>query len=334
MFIWSSGSMIMWILEAVKFGTVILLGSLGEIITEKSGHLNLGIPGVMYLGGIAGFAGVYYYGRTPDPNPILLIVIGLACAFAAGALGGLIYSFLTVTLRTNQNVTGLTLTTFGAGFAKFFGIYITKQSGETVAKATFAKDVFDKKIPFLSDLGVVGEVFFSYGFLIYLTLILSILVHIFLFRTKTGLNLRSVGENPATADAAGINVSKYKYLATCIGCGISGIGGLQYVIKADATWSTALDIEGMGWLAVALVIFATWKPANAIWGAYLFGFLYKAESFYSYFLSAKLPTYYSFLWRMTPYIVTIVVLVIASFRKKKESQPPAALGLPYFREER
>ena len=161
------------------------------------------------------------------------------------------------------------------------------------------------------------------------------ILHLVLAKTRVGLNLRAVGENPATADAAGINVTKYKYIATCIGAGISGIGGLYYVLDYNqGIWATTGQIEALGWLAVALVIFTTWKPLGAIWGAYLFGVLYWLYQFLPNILGITVPVYMTDLIQMVPYVVTIIVLIITSLRKKRENQPPASLGLAYFREER
>ena len=308
---------------------------MGEILTEKSGNLNLGVPGIMYLGAFAGFASSYTYENSAaNPSKLLCILIAVVAAFLASAVGGLIYSFLTTTLRANQNVTGLALTTFGMGVANFFGAYLLQ--GEVYTAAPVSNAAFTTKIPFLSDhLGVVGEALFSYGFLAYLAIILAVILHYFMNKTRVGLNLRSVGENPATADAAGINVIKYKYWATIIGAGISGIGGLYYVLDYNnGIWATTTQIEALGWLAVALVIFTTWKPLNAIWGAYLFGMLYWLYAFLPKLMGITNVDRKSSLYQMIPYIVTIFVLVIVSLRRKRESQPPASLGLAYFREER
>ncbi|MDD6983592.1 MAG: ABC transporter permease [Eubacteriales bacterium] len=324
-----------WIARAIQFGTIIMYGSMGEILTEKSGNLNLGVPGIMYLGAFAGFASSYTYeNSTANPSKLLCILIAVVAAFLASAVGGLIYSFLTTTLRANQNVTGLALTTFGMGVANFFGAYLLQ--GEVYTAAPVSNAAFTTKIPFLSDhLGVVGEALFSYGFLAYLAIILAVILHYFMNKTRVGLNLRSVGENPATADAAGINVIKYKYWATIIGAGISGIGGLYYVLDYNnGIWATTTQIEALGWLAVALVIFTTWKPLNAIWGAYLFGMLYWLYAFLPKLMGITNVDRKSSLYQMIPYIVTIFVLVIVSLRRKRESQPPASLGLAYFREER
>ena len=320
-------SLIAWIMRAIPFGTIIMYGALGETVTEKSGNLNLGVPGIMYLGGFAGFASAWAYENTvANPNGLVSILIATLCAIAASMLGGLIYAFLTISLRANQNVTGLALT-------NFFGVFIL--DGASYSAAPVANKAFAAKIPVLSGLGTVGQVIFSYGFLVYAAIVLAVAMHWFLTRTRAGLNLRAVGENPATADAAGINVTLYKYLSTCIGAGICGIGGLYYVLDYNqGIWATTGQIEALGWLAVALVIFTTWKPLNAIWGAYLFGMLYWLYQFLPTLLGITLASYMTDLVQMLPYVVTVLVLIAVSMRKKKEDQPPAHLGLPYFREER
>lgn len=313
---------------AIVFGTVILFGSVGEIITEKSGNLNLGVPGIMYLGGIAGLAGSFIYeSSTPTPEPIVGLLIALICSLAASILGGLIYSFLTITLRANQNVTGLTLTIFGSGVANFFGGALNNMAGGVGQISVAATSgAYRATLPFLSGVGV----FSALGFMVYLAIILAILTSWFLNKRRKGLNLRSVGENPATADAAGINVTKYKYFATCIGAAITGLGGLYYTMDyIKGTWAIDGGIEKLGWLAVALVIFARWKPKHTIWGSYLFGIL-----FWLFFYIPGLTRSSQELFKMLPYVVTIIVLIIVSMRKKRENSPPGSLGLPYFREDR
>ncbi|MGN0383158.1 MAG: ABC transporter permease [Eubacterium sp.] len=325
-------SLVTLIQAAVVFGTVIMFGCVGEIITEKGGNLNLGVPGIMYLGGIASLAGVFVYeNSTENPNKIVCVTIALLCAFVAAAIGGLIYSFLTITLRANQNVTGLTLTIFGSGIANFFGGSLNTLTGRfEQISVPVTSSAFKATLPFAGKLGIIGKIFFSYGFMVYLAIIIAVIVGIFFSKSRTGLNLRAVGENPATADAAGINVTLYKYLSTCIGAGIVGFGGVYYVMDyIKGTWANDGSIEKLGWLAVALVIFATWKSRNAIWGAYLFGILY-----WMYFYLPGLTRSSQEIFKMLPYIVTIVVLIFTSLRKKKENQPPESLGLPYFREER
>ncbi len=318
--------------SAIVFGTVIMFGALGEILTQKSGNLNLGVPGIMYLGGIAGLATAYGYEHlAKTPNGFVSLLISFTAAFIASALGGLLYSFLTITLRANQNVTGLTLTIFGSGLANFFGgILNTMAGGVGQISVRTTSQAYRTAVAHFVQVGHVGEIFFSYGFMAYLAIILAIVLYVFLFRTRAGLNLRSIGENPGTADAAGINVIRNKYIATCVGAGISGLGGLYYTMDyIKGTWTTDSTIESLGWLAVALVIFATWKPLNAIWGAYLFGLLY-----WIYLYIPGLTRSSQELFKMLPYIVTIIVLLLVSIRKKKEDQPPASLGLAYFREER
>ena len=318
--------------SAVCFGTVIMFGAIGEILTEKSGNLNLGVPGIMYLGGIAGLAASFFYEfNNPAPSPIICLILSLVAAFLASALGGLLYSFLTITLRANQNVTGLTLTIFGGGVANFFGGSLNTMAGGVgqISVATTSA-IYRANINNVTDLGTIGKLLLSYGYMVYLAIVVAIVMAWFLNRTRTGLNLRAVGENPATADAAGINVTRYKYLATCVGAGISGMGGLYYTMDyIKGTWANDGTIESLGWLAVALVIFATWRSVNAIWGSYLFGLL-----FWVYLIIPNLGRKDIELFKMLPYVVTIVVLIAISLRKKRENQPPASLGLSYFREER
>ncbi len=322
---------ITFIQKAIGQGIGILFGANGEILTEKSGNLNLGVPGMMYMGGIAGLAGAFLYEKAAaTPIPVVGFLIALVCALLAGALGGLIYSVLTISLRANQNVSGLALTTFGVGVGNFFGGSLSKLSGGVgqISVATTAS-AFREKLPLLKDIPVLGEVLFSYGFLTYFAILLSVYLAWYINRTRRGLNLRAVGESPATADAAGISVTRYKYLATCIGGAICGLGGLYFVMEySGGTW-TNNGFGDRGWLAIALVIFARWNPLHAIWGSILFGALYIL-----YLYIPGLGRSMQEIFKMLPYIVTIVVLVLTSLRKKKEDQPPESLGLPYFREER
>lgn len=330
-------SFISWFTSSILYGTVIMYGALGEMLTEKSGHLNLGVPGMMFLGGFAGFAGAFLYEKTAaDPNPFFMLMIPLICGFGAGALGGLLYSFMTISLRANQNVTGLALTFFGVGVGSFGGVFVLASAGyKSFAKATLTSEIFTANLNSVVQAGEFGELFLSYGFMTYAAIILAIVFHFVLKRTRTGLNLRAVGESPATADAAGINITKYKYVSTTVGGGICGLGGMFYIlVYCNGGWSTTNSIESLGWLAVALVIFATWKPLNAIWGSYLFAFLFWCYSYFPGLVGIKMENYTTDVVQMLPYLVTILMLVLANFRKKKENQPPASLGLTYFREER
>lgn len=325
------GVLIGFIQRAILQGTPLLFGSTGEILTEKSGNLNLGIPGIMYIGAISGVVGGFFYQNYGGTVvPFLAVLIPLVCCLAGSFLASLIYSFLTITLKANQNVTGLALTTFGVGVGNFFGgslIKIVKSDVPYLSLVKIAK-AFKTTLPFAKSTGAIGELFFSYGFLVYLAVILAVLVGVFLKRTKAGLHLRAVGENPATADAAGINITRYKYFATCIGGMIAGLGGLFFIMDySNGIWSNN-GFGDRGWLAIAIVIFATWKPGMAILGSYLFGALFILFSY------INVPMQMLPLIQMLPYVVTVLVLIAVSIRKKRENQPPAHLGLSYFREER
>ena len=291
--------------RAVMQGIPLLYGSTGEILTEKSGNLNLGIPGIMYVGGICGVIGAFFYEQsTPaaSMNGLLAVGIPMLCSLLGSLLMGLLYCLLTVTLRANQNVTGLAMTTFGVGIGNFFA-----------AKC-----------------GWFGQICLSYGFLAYLAILLALLASYFLKHTRPGLHLRAVGESASTADAAGINVTKYKYLATCVGSMIAGLGGLYYVMDyASGVWSNNA-FGDRGWLAIALVIFTIWRPNVSVLASILFG------GFYILYLYIPTGTNLAIkeLYKMLPYVVTLAVLIIVSLRKKREDQPPASLGLSFFREER
>ena len=319
--------------RAVVQGIPLLYGSIGETLTEKAGNLNLGIPGVMYVGGISGVIGAFLYEQAAGQsmNGLLAVAIPLLASLLGSLLMGLIYCLLTVTLRANQNVTGLALTTFGVGFGNFFGGSLIKITGAEVPSIALSRTsaYFSRSLPFADKLGWFGKIFLSYGFLAYAAVILAFLAACVLKKTRTGLYLRAVGESPATADAAGINVSRYKYKATCIGSMIAGLGGLYYVMDyACGVWSN--DAFGdRGWLAIALVIFTIWRPNISVPASILFGGLY---ILYLFLPSGNLAV--KELYKMLPYLVTLIVLIITSMRNKRENQPPAALGLSYFREER
>ena len=301
---------------SITFGTVILYGALGEVLTEKGGNLNLGVPGIMYIGAIASLAGALKFEAAfASPNAILCILVALLCGFAASALAGLLNAFLTISLRTNQNVTGLTLTIFGTGIGNYIGGSLGSV-GTVCATNTSAamKDYIRPLVQWLDGLTDklnIGSLLFRHGFMVYFGILLAIALWNILTKTRTGLSLRAVGENAATADAAGLNVNKFKYLSTCIGAGISGLGGTFYVMEyIDGLWETSSTIEALGWLAVALVIFATWKSLRAIWGSYLFGVLYWAYNYIPGLARSTLE-----LFKMLPYVVTILVLLMVSMRK-------------------
>lgn len=315
----------MWLnflIDSLAFGAVFMYGSTGEIVTEKGGHLNLGIPGIMCMGGAGGCLVLNMIGTSSLPD-FLIVILGIAGALAAAMLMGLIYSFLTVTLRANQNVTGLALTTFGAGLEKVIFSKLNPEEYLIVPK-TLYRWPFAGRTDNLQYLGV----------LFFLGLILAIVASIVLYRTKVGLHLRAVGENPGTADAVGINVSRYKYLSTCIGSGIAGLGGFYYIIDYMTSQEAYLSLEAFGWLSIALVIFALWRPHLTIIGSVVFGCLFSCSSFIATIDGVNITMAAKPLMKMLPYAVTILVLIISSIRNKRENQPPAALGLSYFREER
>ena len=305
---------------AVLAGTPILFGIVGEIINEKAGHLNLGVEGMMSIGAVGGFVVGYWTDN---------LVFALIAAFVTGMLGALIYAVLTVTFMADQNVTGLTLTIFGIGFSNFVGDFVREKSGSTSLK--LPEGILDSlgkvEIPFLTDIPVLGKLLFNYNIFVYLGVAAAILCAIYLHRTKAGLNVRAVGENPAAADAAGIPVTKLKYLNLMLGGGLCGIGGAYCsMIICNGVWVTSC-VNGLGWIAVALVIFATWNPNRAILAALVFG----GFSVLKYYVPQVIP---SSIFDMIPFLMTIVVLVVTSIRFSKENAQPKSCGVNYFREER
>lgn len=319
-----------FIRNAIRFSTIFLFGSTGEIITEKSGHLNMGTPGIMCMGGIGAVFGEFLYlltiGNDVDLiNPFLCVLFPLIMAIIFGALGGLFFSFLTVTLKCNQNVVGLTLTTFGVGLNAFILPRIPREAGFTYASEYFYKLFPDSVV---NGTGWFGQIFLGHGFLVYLAIILAVVVTIVIKKTNLGLSLRAIGENPATADAAGLNVAKYRYIATMIGGAIAALGGLFYIMDYLGG-SVEYTIDRYGWMAVALVIFSMWNPSISIFGSFLFGALYIMPSYLDGLSFADKE-----LIKLVPYVVTILVLVATSLLNKRETQPPSALGLTYFREDR
>lgn len=322
---------IFFIKAAILAATPLLFGTLGEILTEKSGNLNLGVEGIMYMGAVAGLSGSFLYelAAGAGASGFVSALIAVLCGFLAGALGGLIYSLLTVTLRANQNVTGLTLTIFGAGIANFFGELLGIKAGGYASVSDVTKAAFSGiNIPGLSKIPILGELFFSQDFMVYFAVVLAVALAWFLNKTRVGLNLRAVGESPATADAAGINVARYKYLATCIGGGICGLGGMYIsMVRYSGTWVYNC-VNGQGWIAVALVIFAAWSPSRALLGALLFGGL----SVLRYYMPVEnVPAQ---VYNIIPFFATVLVLIFTSIRQSRERSQPKSCGTNYFREER
>ncbi len=298
---------------AVRSGTPILYATLGEIITEKSGILNLGLEGIMLLGAYAGFAVSYSTGNA---------WLGVAGAFCVGMLLGLVHSFICVTLKGNQVVSGLAMTMFGTGASSILGrdyVGVTIEGLDRIS------------VPLLADIPVIGPAFFGHDALVYCSYALVIFLCWFFASTRQGLYLRAVGDNPRAADAMGIPVAKKMYFYTMIGAGIVAVGGAHMSVAYTKMWAEHMT-AGRGWIAVALVIFAIWHPARAAFGAYLFG---GVEAF-QLRLQAAGTTIPAPILMMMPYLMTIGVLLFISIRKGKGIVygAPAALGLPFFREER
>lgn len=327
-----------WLFYAVLYGCPLMYGTIGEILTEKSGNLNLGVEGLMFMGGAFGLGGVFYYERAVNAaggtaNPWLALLIALFASFAIGAFGALLFSFVTVTLRANQNVAGLALTIFGTGAAQFFGEFMRVDVGGFVSLSKPLQDFFyQSPLPkFLQEIPVIGKLIFGYNIFVYLGIVIAVVLAWYLKRTRKGLYLRAVGESPATADAAGIRVTRNKYIATVLGGGISAIGGMVFITTiAQCVWNHE-GLSGVGWLAVALVIFCLWDTVSGIWASILFGALIAMYNYYPLpFFTGAMTEFYKIL----PYVVTVIVLVLSSIRNNREKQPPASLGLSYFREDR
>lgn len=301
---------------AIVAGTPLLYAILGEILTERSGLINLGVEGMMLMGAVIGFRAAV---ATGDP------LLALAGAMSAGAFGALIYALLTVTFRANQVVTGLTLTIFGTGFAGFMGQGLMGQVIPESMKLFFS----NIRIPLLGSIPYAGDIFFNQGILVYTGYIAVIVSGIYMYNTRFGLNLRAVGENTAAADTAGINVSLYKYVHILIGGILCGLSGAYLSLVYIPSWQENVT-SGRGWIAVALVIFCRWNPYRVFIGAFLFGGLdiigFRLQK-YDIMIS-------QYIIDMLPYLVTIIILVIVSMRKNRGGSAPASLGVPYFREER
>ncbi|MBE6692491.1 MAG: ABC transporter permease [Ruminococcaceae bacterium] len=318
----------------IVFNIPLLYGTVGEIVVEKSGSLNLGVEGIMAVGAIFGYICGCYANS---------LAVGIGMAFLMGAICGLLFAALTVSLQANQNITGLTLTTFGLGVYFFVGNGL-KAAGKLPVMSNsenIVKGFTDIEIPFISDIPVVGRGLLTHNLLVYLGIIIAVGAWWYLNRTTFGLRLRAIGENPGAADSVGINVKRMKYLHICLGCGIMGIGGYYMALNMSGSFNSSCWINGYGWIAVALVIFANWNPALAIVGTLVFGFFntlrVSGSSLAMAFPEAlgwlaNIPTQ---LYQALPFIITAIVLIVTSIRNKRGSSGlPASLGLNYFREER
>lgn len=314
---------IKFLVAAVAAGIPLLYGTVGEILTEKSGHLNLGVEGMMSIGACVGFMVGFF------TDSFLLAIIFAALS---GAVAALIYGVLTVTFMANQNVTGLTLTIFGIGLANFIGVLMLGKSEQGTLKLpeNITEAMRSVHIPVLSDIPVIGELLFSYSPFVYIGIAIALVSGYYLNKTKAGLNLKAVGENPGASDAAGIKVTKVKYINILLGGAICGIGGVYCSMIINGGVWISNNVGGLGWIAVALVIFANWEPTHAIWGSFIFGALRVLK----YYIPQSILPFPIAFYDMLPFVITALVLVISSMRKSKKIGLPASLGLNYFREER
>lgn len=312
-----------FLIAAVGAGVPLLFGTVGEILCEKTGHLNLGVEGMMSIGACAGFL----FGYMTDS-----FWIAILAAAAAGALSALIYAVLTVTFMADQNVAGLTLTIFGIGLANFIGILALggTQEGTLKLPEHIMAAMQNIHIAGLSELPVVGPLLFSYCPFVYIGVVIAILCGFYLDKTKAGLNVQAIGENPAAADAAGIQVVKWKYINILSGGAICGIGGAYCSMIINGGVWISDNVGGLGWIAVALVIFANWKPVYAIGGSFVFGAL-RVLKFY---VPKSMFAFPNAFYDMLPFLITAIVLVLSSMRKNGRIGIPASLGLNYFREDR
>lgn len=294
-------------------GTPLLFAALGEILTERAGVLNLGVEGMMLVGAVTGFA------VDVATHNQWLAIVG---AMIAGGMLALIHAFLTISLKANQVVCGLALTIFGTGISAYLG----KPLVGIPAPAQFNTVA----IPFLSRIPLVGRILFTQDMLVYLSFLVVGLFWFVLYKTKIGLILRAVGENPGAVDSAGINVFRVRYIAVTVGGMMAGVAGAYLSLAYSPSWLENMT-AGRGWIAVALVIFAMWNPIRAIIGAYIFGII-DVLSFHFQTVGVAIPS--NFL-KMLPYLFTFIILIVVTREtKNRRVATPEALGLPYTREER
>jgi len=295
------------ILTVITAATPLLLAAIGELVTERSGVLNLGVEGMMVMGAMAGFAGAYMSGS---------LIVGLALAIVAGVVMSLLFAFLTLTLVTNQVATGLSLTILGLGLSGILGEGFVSKPGIKMPKL---------EIPGLTDIPFIGPILFGQDALVYFSILLTVAVWWFLFKTRAGLVLRAVGDNHDSAHGLGYNVIRIRYLAVMFGGGCAGLGGAYLSLAYTPLWTDDMT-AGRGWIALALVVFGTWMPGRVVVGAYLFGFM-TILGFHAQALGYGIPS--QFLSSL-PYLATIVVLVLISMRKSLVSiHTPACIGKPF-----
>jgi simple sugar transport system permease protein len=298
---------------AMWSGAAILYAALGEVLAERAGVLNLGVEGMMLMGALGGFAVLTWTDSAE---------IGLLGAILAGAAMASIHAVLTVTFRANQVVSGLALTIFGGGLSAYLGASLVGKP---------APDRFSRlDIPLLGDIPGLGNILFNQNALVYAAYVVVPLLWWFVFKTRPGLNLRAVGENPATADAMGLDVGRLRYLYVIAGGAFAGIGGAVISLATNPGWAENMT-AGRGWIAVALVIFGAWNPARVAAGALLFGAV-EAGQFRLQGINVPVS---AFFLNMLPYLFTVAVLILSTMRTRRlRIGQPAALGRAYIREER
>lgn len=324
----------LFLFNIVIYSIPLLYATCGEIIVEKSGSLNLGVEGTMAVGAVFGFLA----GCRADSLPVALLV-----SFAASALVGAIFCIFTISLQANQNVTGLTITTIGVAVYFFVGNGLGANWPVYRDCTRLVAGVSNLNIPLLSKIPVIGKAFFSHNILVYLAVIIAVLVWVYFEKTSFGLRLRAIGENPGAADSLGVNIVLYKYLHIMAGSGIMGIGGLYMGLNMGGTFEGSnCWINGYGWIAIALVIFANWSTMHAILGTFVFGF-FNTLRIYNMPLATTFPKTMGWLssvpaqvFSALPFIVTLLVLVVSSIKNRKSgrSNSPTAIGVNYYREDR
>ena len=326
------GVLTLFLFNIIVYNIPLLYGTIGEILTEKSGSLNLGVEGIMAIGAIFG----YLAGSAFDS-----ILAGILVSFFTAGICGLLFAFLTVTLQANQNVTGLTITSFGIGLYFFIGNGLGSKWPAMQSSAGLSADFSAKPIPLLSSIPVVGKALFSHNLMVYLGIAIAVFLWWYLSYTKPGLRLRAIGEAPSAADSVGVNILLYKYIHIIAGSGIMGLGGFCMALNMGGSFEGSnCWINGYGWIAIALVIFANWNTLFAILGTLVFGF-FNTLQIYSGSLAYAFPSGLGWLagipsqlYQALPFIITAIVLITSSVSKSNQSGQPAALGINYFREER
>lgn len=326
--------LMLFLFNIIVYNIPLLYGTTGEIMIEKSGSLNLGVEGTMAIGAVVGYLAGAKSGS---------LLVACLVSFIASGLVGFLFAFLTVSLQANQNVTGLTITTFGVAFYYFIGNAVANSSAgwPQLNETSLAAKTQAIEIPLLSKIPFIGKILFSHMILVYVGVLIAILMWVYFKKTVPGLKLRAIGENPAAADSLGVNVTFYKYLHIIIGSGIMGLGGLYMALNLGGTFEGSnCWINGYGWISIALVIFANWSPAKAILGTFIFGFfntlrVQNAALAYAFPEAlgwlTKIPSHF---FSALPFIITLIVLIASSLSKKKKSGEPQAIGRNYYREDR